>query len=146
MANPGPKIQIELSTSQAAFLERYDNLAGAQVKEDLDLFQGVMDWAEQEAAGKFSPTEAMLLCESLMEIVLNNRRSGRLDRVILLGLDKAMRDETLVRKYKVDRDKFWQKIGKLTMPEALAIWHWVKLFYTDPEWDKSKVGKLFRCG
>lgn len=136
--------QVELSEELKRFATRYDDQPGLQVAEDLTLLRSLLKWAQEEAAGILTTAEALLLCEALVKTVMPPLTHQRLDQTIKEAVRQALEREGLAAKREVNPHSLMLKLSRLTMPQALAIWHWVKTFWTNPHWDHQKVAELFR--
>jgi|Deesub1362A_J573_1020465.scaffolds.fasta_scaffold03201_4 hypothetical protein len=136
--------QVELSEELKRFATRYDDQPGLQVAEDLTLLRSLLNWAQEEAAGILTTAEALLLCEALVKTVMPPLTHQRLDQTIKEAVRQALEREGLAAKREVNPHSLMLKLSRLTMPQALAIWHWVKTFWTNPHWDHQKVAELFR--
>jgi hypothetical protein len=136
--------QVELSEELKRFATRYDDQPGLQVAEDLTLLRSLLKWAQEEAAGILTTAEALLLCEALVKTVMPPLTHQRLDQTIKEAVRQALEREGLAAKWEVNPHSLMLKLSRLTMPQALAIWHWVKTFWTNPHWDHQKVAELFR--
>ena len=134
---------ITLDQELKAFSSRYDNSPAAQVPEDLYLLASLIRGAEQETAGKFTTAEALLLCEALMEAVLPPKPAEELPHLIRSTVYRALVQGNLDEKWGVEAGALQSKVADLSLAESLAVWHWVKLFWTNPDWDHGKVEKLF---
>jgi len=134
---------LQLSPALSEFLERYGDRPTTQAREDLELLAAVLDWAQEETAGRFTTAEALLLCESLVQTVLQPGE-GRLDSRMRESVAEAIRYRELDRKWGVDALALAGKLEALSLAETLAVWHWVKMFWVNPDWDHRKVAGLFR--
>ncbi len=134
---------IDLDQELKSFCSRYDNTITAQVPEDLYLLASLIRSAEQEAAGKFTTAEALLLCEALMKAVLPPRPAEGLPHLIRSTVYQSLVQGNLDEKWGVEAGELQSKVADLSLGESLAVWHWVKLFWTNPDWDHGKVAELF---
>jgi hypothetical protein len=137
--------RVDLPLDLHEFLNRYDNRTDLQLAEDLALLKRLIQEAQAEAQGRFTVSEALLLCEALVKELVPSSWEGGPAGVIRRAVAQAIRDDHLDRKWGVDPLALSAKLEPITLAEALAVWDWVRRFWVNPDWDHGKVAALFRC-
>jgi hypothetical protein len=137
--------RVELPLELHDFLGRYDNRPDLQLAEDLSLLKSLIQEAQEEAAGRFTVGEALLLCEALVKELAASSNEGSLAGVVRRAVSRGVQDDKLDRKWGVDPLALAAKLEPMGQAEALAIWDWARRFWVNPDWDHGKVAALFRC-
>ena len=134
---------LSLDDDLTGFVCRYEQTTGMQIGEDLELLRTVINESLKEAQGGISTPEALFFCQALFLPATKPHVDQPLRSMIRATCLEAMEKDGLHKKWGLDFDSMQKRLEAITLCQALAIWHNVKKFWVNPDWDHAKVAELF---
>ena len=143
MSQANRAASISLDDAMTSFVCRYDQSPNMQIIEDLSLLERLIEESILVNHGAITTSEALFLCQALFLPVTKPETNKSLRELIKESCISAMDNEKLHQKWGLDAKAMAQKLESLSLCQALAIWHNVKRFWVNPDWDHAKVAELF---
>ena len=125
------------------FVGRYEQTPDMQISEDLGLLKSIIDESLQDSKGSLTTPEALFFCQALFVPTSKPAIEKSIRDLIKKGCMAAMENEKIHLKWELDQGAMQKKLDSLTMCQALAIWHNVRQFWVNPDWDHERVAELF---
>lgn len=146
---PTRKTSLSLLPADLAWLDRYRSASAyggtvGQLREDLTLLQALLADASRRLAGTFSRGEVMLIADSLNGTAFSPEAVAVFWTEVAdnVGLNQAHEKFGLTKKQGQDLAR---RLKAMPMMDAYAVWHWIRVFWTDPGHDPESLCLNFGC-
>ena len=127
-------------------LNRYDGVAAAQLREDIQTLSEIITMTERSLTGRFTVAEAMLITDVLNGYFYTPGFLPSLPDILEAEVDDGCQLEGMDEKWKIDREMLVKKVKNLSPVEAYTVFHMARIVWSrhDQEDFNGLVKKIFR--
>ena len=121
------QITVNFDPEQLIFIERYANKHPDQIKEDIDVLKAIIDAGEKTINKLFDKNELALLSDAIDTRRYKPSAIVGWAYTFRIAVSDAIHLDHADKRHKVNANVLLDKMKKLKMLEALALYHLIRL-------------------
>jgi hypothetical protein len=121
----------------------------AIVQDDLDRYYALLSLVGEEMTGHFSIEEASHLCDVFRSTAMDVKRLASWPSLLAWDVEDVEKYEKLGAGAGIETERLIDKLERLTVLQALWVWHSIRLFWENAPKGKPRnetLSTIFRTG